>query len=65
MLRDQRERERREARAAAAMREATTPSPDLAASSPMRNMPGTGRSLVAETPDSPPANHEDGMEDDD
>jgi hypothetical protein len=62
MLRDQRDRETREARMAAAAREAEASSLSPA-SSPIRNMPGTGHTLVTlrsdVTMDSPPGYHED------
>lgn len=54
MLRDQRDRERREARAAAAARaqaEQTTTTTSSAPSSPKRNMPGEGQSLLAIRPE--------------
>jgi hypothetical protein len=66
MLRDQRDRERREAQAAAAARESQTPPPVSPASSPIRDMPGTGHSLVTlRSVDNPPGYHEDSNENSD
>jgi hypothetical protein len=68
MLRDQRDRETREARVAAAARREAEASSLSPASSPIRDMPGTGHSLVTlrsdVTMDSPPGYHEDDDEND-
>ena len=62
MLRDQRDRERREARAAAAARGEVEPTSETIQSS-IGDMPGTGQSLMPLQPDavmdSPPAYEED------
>lgn len=58
MLRDQRDRERREARAAAAARgevQETSPEP----TSPIRDMPGAGQSLMSSQPDDEPPSYDD------
>jgi len=63
MLRDQRDRETREARMAAAARREAEASSLSPASSPTRDMPGTGHTLVTlrseVTMDSPPGYHDD------
>lgn len=51
MLRDQRDRERREARAAAAARGEVQEPPAATGTSPIRDMPGTGQSLMPLQPD--------------
>jgi len=51
MLRDQRDRERREARAAAAVRGEVQEPPAATSTSPIRDMPGRGQSLMPLQPD--------------